>query len=79
MECEWDADKAAANLVKHGVRFADAAVALEDPFALTITDTDSVGEDRYITLAADPVGNVLVIVYAQRGDNIRMISSRKAS
>jgi uncharacterized DUF497 family protein len=30
---EWDAEKAASNLRKHGVDFADASVALEDPLA----------------------------------------------
>lgn len=30
MKVEWNQDKAAANLKKHGIDFADAAVALED-------------------------------------------------
>jgi len=45
---EWDAPKAAANLRKHGVDFADAVSALEDPFCLTMTDPDSNGEQRLI-------------------------------
>jgi uncharacterized DUF497 family protein len=32
MEYQW----AAANLKKHGVAFSDAALALEDPYALTL-------------------------------------------
>lgn len=35
---EWDAGKAGTNLRKHRVDFADAATALEDPFALTMRD-----------------------------------------
>jgi uncharacterized DUF497 family protein len=37
---EWDADKAAANLRKHGVDFADAATVLADEAALTIAEED---------------------------------------
>jgi len=36
MNVVWDRAKARANLKKHGVDFADAAVALEDENALTI-------------------------------------------
>jgi len=42
---EWDARKASANLIKHGVDFADAAVSLEDVRALTAPDPDAVDED----------------------------------
>ena len=45
---EWDARKAAENLRKHGVDFADAVVALEDPLALTMLDPDSNGEVRFV-------------------------------
>ena len=38
MEYEWDQAKAKANLRKHRVSFADAALALEDPLALNVTD-----------------------------------------
>jgi uncharacterized DUF497 family protein len=37
---EWDPRKAAANLAKHNVDFADAALSLEDPLALTMPDPD---------------------------------------
>jgi uncharacterized DUF497 family protein len=35
---EWDATKAAANLRKHGVDFADAVAVFEDLRAVTIED-----------------------------------------
>lgn len=41
MEYEWDPAKAKANLRKHGTSFADAALALEDPRALTMADPDA--------------------------------------
>jgi uncharacterized DUF497 family protein len=61
------------------VDFADAALSLEDPRALTIADPDAIGEDRFITLAADPNGRILITVYSHSGTNRRIISARKAS
>ncbi|MGO9804959.1 MAG: BrnT family toxin [Steroidobacteraceae bacterium] len=76
---EWDPDKAAANLAKHEVHFADAVLSLEDPRALTMPDPDAVGEERFIALAADPTGRILVTIFAYAGASIRIISSRRAS
>jgi uncharacterized DUF497 family protein len=79
MAYEWDRSKAAANLKKHGVAFADAALSLEDPLGRTVPDPDASGEARFICLGADPSGRLLVTVFAPRGERIRIISSRKAS
>ena len=76
---EWDPAKAAANLKKHKVDFADAALSLEDPHALIAADPDAGGEERFVCLGADPEGRVLVTVYMHRGKNIRVISARRAS
>ena len=51
IQYEWDADKASANLLTHKVDFADAATVLEDDLALTREDTDSIGEERFVTLS----------------------------
>ena len=79
MEYEWDPAKAAANLRKHKVDFADAAVALEDPLARTVHDPDASGEERYVSLGSDPAGRLLVTVFMRRRKRIRIISSRRAS
>jgi uncharacterized DUF497 family protein len=79
VDYEWDPAKAAANFKKHGVRFADAALSLEDQSGLSTPDPDSSGESRLIFLGADPAGRVLVTVYTLRGRSTRIISSRKAS
>lgn len=76
--CEWDPRKAEANWRKHGVRFADAAAALEDEMALTIRDPVP-HEERWATVARDPLGRVLVVVYAWRGERARIISARRAT
>ncbi len=79
MSFEWDPVKASANLSKHGVDFADAAVALEDEMGLTVPDTSSDQEERFATVCSDPYGRVLVVVYTWRGEFIRLISARKAT
>jgi hypothetical protein len=76
---QWDPTKAALNLAKHGVSFADAIVALEDELALTMPDPGFHDEERFITLALDPTGAVLVVVFTWRGEQFRLISARKAT
>jgi uncharacterized protein len=78
MEYEWDPAKAAANLRKHKVDFADAVLALEDPLARTVHDPDASGEERYVSMGADPTGRLLVTVFTRRKKRIRIISSRRA-
>jgi uncharacterized DUF497 family protein/uncharacterized protein (DUF4415 family) len=66
MTLEWDPKKAASNLKKHGVRFADAYSVLEDPQALTIDDQHP-DEQRHLTVGVDTLGRVLVVSYTWRG------------
>jgi len=49
VELEWDSRKAAANLSKHGVDFADAATVVYDDQAITIPEERS-GEERFVTI-----------------------------
>lgn len=79
MEFEWDGEKAAANLRKHGVDFADAVQVFDDDLALTMRDPDSGPEERFITMGNDPHGRLLVVIYTWRGERIRPISARKAT
>ena len=79
VDVEFDPAKARANLRKHRVSFADAEQALRDPQAVTIEDPDAEGEQRFVTLGADSLGRILVVVYAFRGDRVRLISARTAS
>lgn len=71
--------KTGANLRKHGVDFADAALSLEDPAAMVVADPDVSGERRFVCLGADPQARVLVTVFAHAHDAVRIISSRRAS
>ena len=74
---EWDPTKAAANLTKHDIDFADAATVLQDELALTVTDADH-DEDRFVTLGQDALGRVLVVVYTWADEEPRLISARRA-
>jgi uncharacterized DUF497 family protein len=77
---EWNETKRQTNLHKHDVDFADAIGALEDPHNLTIEDDSAEGEARYVTLGCGLGGNVLYVVWTERGpDVVRIISARKAS
>jgi uncharacterized DUF497 family protein len=75
---EWDGEKAAANLRKHGVDFADAETALRDEMALTVLDDHPDGT-RFVTLGMDALGRLLVVVYEWREEDVRLISARKAN
>ena len=79
MAIVWDGRKAAANLIKHGIDFADAATAREDDWAVTVRDQLSGDEARYITLGMDARGRVLVVVHAWSEDSVRLISVRPAT
>ena len=79
MRVEWDPGKARLNHRKHGVSFADAVIALEDGGALTVRDPFMEEEERWVTMGLDGLGRVLVVVYAWRGENLRLISARKAT
>ena len=80
MQFEWDAEKAASNLKKHGVSFQEAATAFGDPFSATIADPDhSEDEDRYVLLGQTYQGRLVVVVHTDREETVRIISARLAS
>ena len=79
MRVIWDPRKASANFRKHGVRFSDAEAVLLDPNAVTRDDPTVEGEQRFVSLGLDVVGQVLVVVYAYREEDVRLISARPAT
>jgi uncharacterized DUF497 family protein len=80
MEFEWDPDKAARNLAKHGVSFAEAATVFGDPLAITYFDPDhSDEEDRFLTFGHSSEGHLLVVSHIDRDDRTRIISARRAT
>ncbi len=78
MGYEWDPQKAAGNLRKHKVDFADTIALFEDSLALTVDD-DFPDEERFNTIGSDSLGRILVVSWTFRNRNIRVISARQAT
>jgi uncharacterized DUF497 family protein len=82
VDFEWDPRKAAANLKKHEVDFADAALVLYDDLALTTKDPGDDEEPRGRRRRAlryhrgRPSGS---LIYTWRGERARIISARQAT
>jgi uncharacterized protein len=75
----WDERKRQANLVKHGLDFADAYLVYENPRKVSASFIRN-HEARKMDIAfAGSLGTVLALVYAERGPNVRVISFRYAS
>jgi uncharacterized protein len=75
---EWDIDKAIANQQKHGVSFDEASMVFLDPFGIEkLDDRQNYDEDRFILIGMGK-NRLLVVVYTERGKNIRIISAREA-
>ena len=80
MHFEWDSEKAAENLRKHGVSFDEAATAFFDRLSVTIPDPDhSVGERRFITMGTSSTEKLLVVAHTEEESTLRIISARPAS
>lgn len=80
MKFEWDTEKAAANLRKHGVSFDEAGTVFLDQLALSGPDPDhSVGEPRYITFGISSLGRLLAVSHTHRPGVIRIISARRVT
>jgi uncharacterized DUF497 family protein len=76
---EWDPEKAAENLLKHGVSFEEASTAFVDRLSLTIEDLEHSGsEERYILLGYSTRDRLLMVSHTFRGENIRIISAKRA-
>lgn len=79
LEFEWDVDKAAANLAKHGVSFLTAATIFANEIVERIDDREDYGELRHIALGRVDM-NVFRVVFTWRGEKlVRIISAQKAS
>nr|WP_315302038.1 BrnT family toxin [Raoultella terrigena] len=82
MEFEWDANKAASNLRKHGIRFEEAVLVFDDPQHLSRQDRYENGEHRWQTIGLVHGIIVILVVHSVRFESgaevIRIISARKA-
>jgi uncharacterized DUF497 family protein len=77
---EWDDNKERANRRKHGVSFTEAKTVFDDPFCLIVEDVlHSTGENRFLAIGYSSSQDILVVIYTERGYNIRIISARSAT
>ncbi len=78
IEFEWDGEKYAVNLRKHGVKFEEAAEVFFDP--LSIFDEASVAEEeRESILGFSVSAKILFVVFVERNVRTRIISARPAT
>lgn len=78
MKFTWDEAKRKANLVKHGLDFAEAGIVFSGATFTFEDDRFDYGEQRFITIGM-LYGEVVVIAHTERRDVIRIISMRKAT
>lgn len=75
---EWDETKNEANKKKHKISFETAVHVFDDPDYIEMYDFEhSEDEERFIAIGR--VGNILFVVFVERGENIRIISARLAT
>lgn len=80
MGVTWDPRKRAVNRRKHRIDFDEAATVFVDPLATTFPDPDhSEDEERYVTIGLSARGRVLVVAHTDAGEEIRVISARRAT
>ena len=78
MSILFDPKKNAINLRKHKLSLVEGDGVLNDPFALTVEDTSSKDEQRFATIGMNTQGSLMIVVWTYRGDDIRLISVRRA-
>ena len=78
---EWDENKEKKNIIDHGIDFKTALLVFGDDNRIEKYDKKhSIYEDRYITIGeiGDMIA-VIMVVYTERNEIIRIISARLAT
>ncbi len=77
---EWNESKWRRNRIAHGVAFDEAVSAFADPLGRIVDDPrHSREEPRFALIAQSERGRILVVMFTERGDRIRVISARRAT
>lgn len=77
-EFEWDDEKSRINYDKHGVTFEEAAEAFFDPFYASGDATRGM-EERQFIIGYSLSQRLLLTVYTERVDTLRIVSARPAT
>lgn len=77
---ECDKGKARMNRNKHGVKFTDAARAINSGYSLTgrSPQSEELGEERNLSITRLANGRAIVVVWTPRDGNVRIVSVRYA-
>lgn len=82
MRFDWDDNKNASNLRKHGVRFETATKVFHDPNHVLVLERIVDGEERWQTIGTVDGTYLLLVVHTWEEEGIetvyRLISARKA-
>lgn len=78
MSCEWDEHKRQANVRKHGIDFIDVPELFDGDVVILPDERLDYDETRFIVIGLLR-NQVVLAAYTERGDNIRIISARKAT
>lgn len=79
MRFEWDENKSALNLAKHGISFEEAKLIFDGPVLTRPDKRTDYGEVREISVGSILGTVVVVVVHTQRGRATRLISARLAN
>ena len=78
MDFEWDSAKDAINQRKHGIGFGQAAEIFRGTILVSEDTRRDYGERRLIALG-EYDGDVVRVVFTERGNSVRIISAWKAN
>ncbi|PSF39532.1 hypothetical protein C7H19_01710 [Aphanothece hegewaldii CCALA 016] len=78
MDFEWDENKRFSNIRKHSIDFINVVAIFENDTIIIEDERSNYGEQRFILIGLLE-GRVIVVVYTERKDKIRIISARKAT
>ena len=79
MQFEWDENKNAQNLKKHGISFEEAQEIFDGIVFTAIDERFDYGEIREISIGAIQGLVIVTVVHTERNQLIRIISARKAT
>ena len=78
LEFDWDEEKYAVNLKKHGIRFEEAAEVFFDDLS-QYGDASVIEEARQFIVGFSFDFNFLYTVFVERSERFRIISARRAN
>ncbi|WP_149541445.1 BrnT family toxin [Siccirubricoccus phaeus] len=76
---EWDPNKNAKNLERHGISFEEASLIFEGPVLSQVDTRNDYGEERIVSIGLIRGVVAVVVVHTDRQGKTRLISARLAN